>query len=124
MEVIRALVALVQMEPRVQEVMQRVLSDCAKLTSIASRETFKEADFMRTVRAVAGDQGVLVCRSLLDGTDAAQETERALHSIVTSGRCLVCKSSTFEDDCPSDGVLLCDGCNAGAAGHTQSIGSA
>jgi PHD-finger len=65
------------------------------------------------VKVIAGEDGVTICRSLLDGIDDGGEAE--LQSRVTEGRCSVCMGSTFEDDLPEgDEVILCDGCNAEA----------
>lgn len=67
----------------------------------------------QVVKVIAGDEGVMSCRSLLDGIDDGGEAE--LQSRVTEGRCTVCMGSTFEDDLPEgDEVILCDGCNAEA----------
>lgn len=67
----------------------------------------------QVVKVIAGDEGVNICRSLLDGIDDGGEAE--LQSRVTEGRCSVCMGSTFEDDLPEgDEVILCDGCNAEA----------
>jgi hypothetical protein len=40
---------------------------------------------------------VLQCRSLLDGLDG-QASDAYLQQVVTDGRCVVCKHSTFEED--------------------------
>jgi hypothetical protein len=44
-----------------------------------------------------GDEGVQQCRSLLDGLDG-QASDAYLQQVVTEGRCVVCKHSTFEED--------------------------
>jgi hypothetical protein len=68
---------------------------------------------MNVVKAIAGEDGMAVCRSLLDGIDDDGEGE--LQSRVTEGRCSVCMGSTMEDDCEDDDdILLCDRCNAEA----------
>jgi PHD-finger len=86
---------------------------CQKLGTISAKSAFREADFMKVVKAIAGEDGVALCRSLLDGIDDDGEGE--LQSRVTEGRCTVCMGSTYEDDCEEgDDIILCDGCNAEA----------
>ena len=43
-----------------------------------------------------GDEGVLHCRSLLDGMEGRSETY--LQQMISEGRCVVCNTSTFEED--------------------------
>jgi NAD-dependent SIR2 family protein deacetylase len=65
------------------------------------------------VKEIAGEEGVTVCRSLLDGIEDDREAD--LHNRITEGRCTVCRGSTYEDDCAEDDeIILCDGCNAEA----------
>ena len=47
------------------------------------------------VKTIAGDEGVVTCRSLLDGND--DDVEADLQSRVTEGRCHVCMGSTYDD---------------------------
>lgn len=43
-----------------------------------------------------GDEGVLQCRSLLDGMEGRSDSY--LQQIISEGRCVVCNHSTFEED--------------------------
>ena len=91
------------------EVLENMYAECQKLSKINEKNSFREADFMAIVRSIAGDGGVNLCRSLLDGIE---NDDLDLHpSKIMAGRCLVCRSSTYEEDCADDKVILCDGCN-------------
>jgi hypothetical protein len=81
------------------------------------------------VKEVCGEEGVSLCRCLLDGSGGEYMQN------ITEGRCVVCNGSTFEDDMQAQAaqlergqvdlgaeevkesmeveVILCDGCNAG-----------
>jgi hypothetical protein len=48
------------------------------------------------VQDLLGDEGVLQCRSLLDGMEGGSDTY--LQQIISEGRCVVCNHSTFEED--------------------------
>lgn len=46
-----------------------------------------------------GEEGVVQCRSLLDGMDGQGEGSSSyLQHIISEGRCVVCNHSTFEED--------------------------
>lgn len=46
-----------------------------------------------------GEEGVVQCRSLLDGLDGQGEGGSSyLQHIISEGRCVVCNHSTFEED--------------------------
>lgn len=63
----------------------KVNSDCQKLWTISSKSSFREADFMKVVKEIAGEEGMTLCRSLLDGIE--DDGDRDLQGRVTEGRC-------------------------------------
>ena len=63
----------------------KVNSDCQKLWTISSKSSFREADFMKVVKEIAGEEGMTLCRSLLDGIE--DDGDRDLRGRVTEGRC-------------------------------------
>ena len=115
--VLHALCELLKTSSKSQEYLQNQYQECVRLLSSSAMDSFREADFVDRVRSIAGDEGVSVCRSLLDGVSAAEQEGDMINRVI-EGRCTVCKSSTFEE--PTDGpsvmgqVVLCDGCNAEA----------
>jgi hypothetical protein len=112
-------------------IIERLFSDCQKLAKICEKQTFREADFIDTVRAVAGDDAATLCRSLLDGIVIENPEDGICQRAVVEGRCIICHRSTYLEDLQQasmdvDGenaddeepeteqVILCDGCNAEA----------
>lgn len=94
------------------EYLHEMYSECLKLSKMSLREQFHEADFLDQVMRISGGEGVVLARSLLEDNDRAIIEEETIKQSVIEGRCLVCKESTFEEDCDGKQVLLCDGCNA------------
>jgi hypothetical protein len=96
------------------EYLHEMYSECLKLSKMSLREQFHEGDFLDQVMRISGGDGVVLARSLLEDNDllAILEREEAMKQNVIEGRCLVCKESTYEEDCDGKQVLLCDGCNA------------
>lgn len=95
------------------EVFSKVNAECLKLCNIASNSNFREAEFMLSVKEISGDEGMTVCRALLDGIEDSDDQE--LQNKITEGRCTICIKSTYEVDCDEDEhVIMCDGCNAEA----------
>ena len=92
--------------------LNEIYSECLKLSKMSLREPFHEADFMDQVMKISGTEGVILARSLLEGNDPTIIGEDTMKQIVIEGRCLICKESTFDDDCDGKSVLLCDGCNS------------
>jgi hypothetical protein len=94
-----------------QEYVNSVWLNCEKLSSLCTRTNFREADFIECVELIAGQQGVSVCRAMFDGI---QDDEYGKQNKLIVGRCVLCRRSTFDEDCNDEDVLLCDGCNAEA----------
>jgi hypothetical protein len=93
----------------------KVNTECQKLWTISAKTPFREAVFLKVVKEIAGDEGMAVCRSLLEGIEDDGAGYADLQSRVTEGRCTVCMGSTYEEDCEDgDDIILCDGCNAEA----------
>lgn len=92
--------------------LHKIYSECITLSKMSFREPFHEGDFMNQVMKISGAEGVIVARALLEGNDLALIEEETIKHSVIEGRCIICKESTFEDDCDGKRVLLCDGCNA------------
>lgn len=106
--------------------LHRINTDCDKLVKLCDRSNFREADFMSLVKELCGDSGVAYCRNLLDGVGNVDESSNN-PSFVTEGRCILCNTSTYEEDMQenpdesiSKDILLCDGCNAEA--HLRCLG--
>jgi hypothetical protein len=90
----------------------RIRTECAKLRRLGQQKSVREWELVETARAAAGEEGALLCRRLLDGFEADGTPEL---SIRLEGLCLVCKRSTYEEDCDDEEeVLCCDGCNGEA----------
>eukprot|EP01038_Epipyxis_sp_PR26KG_P012853 gene12853-17228_t len=96
----------------------KIRTDCEKLIKICERDAYREADVISIVRTICGDNGVDLCRSLLDGSDS-----KSSFSHIMEGRCILCNGSTYEEDLRNQAivegneeseekVILCDGCQA------------
>eukprot|EP01041_Mallomonas_annulata_P004666 gene4666-9256_t len=119
--VLRGLCELLKTHSSSQDYLARVSQECQKLTSTASLNSFREADFMDRVRRIAGDEGVALCRSMMgggsgsgSGAGGTDGDENDMIMRVIEGRCTVCKKSTYNEDCIGISVILCDGCNSEA----------
>lgn len=108
-KVIAALCKNLLTEPLAVEYLQNLSLDCEKLIKLTSKSSFREADFMKTVQDIVGEDGVALARSYLDGIHDNPELD--LNRIIV-GRCVLCKGSTYEDDSSDVEIILCDGCNA------------
>jgi hypothetical protein len=134
--VLMALFEVMQSTPKALEHLKRIHDDCAGIMRMCAKASFREADFMTSVRDLGGEDAMKCCRVLLDGLDSEPTTEPYLQSFLTEGRCLVCNTSTYEEDedeDPENGdanatttsenpVILCDGCNAEV--HLKCLGLA
>lgn len=115
--VLGALCRVLRVSDKSLEVMSKIYTDCEKLMRIGNKPNFREADFMEMVKELSGEEGVTLCRSLLDGIDSS---ESYLQNIISEGRCVVCNGSTLEEDMAANAeeegevedIILCDGCNA------------
>ena len=118
--VLSGLCTLLRSDGDIAAVIEHLYSECERLIKISSKPNFREADFISLVREICGEEGVSICRGLLDGisVDAQGQLESALYlqNMITEGRCVICNGSTFEEesDEAGDQILLCDGCNAEA----------
>eukprot|EP01035_Chromulina_nebulosa_P019311 gene19311-25173_t len=118
--VLLALFKVLQSNSKANEYLQSIHSNCEKLMKVSSKSTFREADFMKTVKLLCGEEGVAICRSYLDGISDNSE----LYQRIIEGRCIICKGTTFESDGndendengeeKEDEIILCDGCDAEA----------
>jgi hypothetical protein len=133
--VLSALFEVMQSTPKAVNRLKRIHDDCANIMRMCAKTSFREADFMTSVRDLSGEEAMKCCRILLDGLDSGNTTEPYLQSFLTEGRCMVCNTSTYEEDededqengdtnatPPENPVILCDGCNAEA--HLNCLGLA
>ena len=123
---LRGLCELVRLNPDAHEYMNNLHHECEKLVKMSSPHAGSsnipaEAAFIAQCRAVAGDDAVLLFRKIMDGMNVGQrsgqvegEGDEYVQRIVASGKCYVCKGSTFIEDVSDDLILLCDGCNVEA----------
>lgn len=96
-KVLLGLCDLVLQLPSSSARIESIHKDCDRLKKLCGNfGSFKEADFMRTVKNVAGAEGVALCRSMLEDLGDAGDSEHLLQSKVFEGRCFICKSSTYE----------------------------
>jgi hypothetical protein len=119
-KIISALLLILQTFPKATESLKRLHDECSNLLKMCSRTTFREADFISSVRDLCGEDGVNYCRALLDGIGDGS-TENYGH-FLKEGRCIICNTSTYEEDddvgksndvsSSENAVILCDGCNA------------
>ena len=119
LQVLSTLCLILRSDSQSVDYLNKIKVDAEKILRISNKSTFREADFISTVKDLCGEEGVALCRSLLDGIDVnSGESNAYLHSLITEGRCVVCNGSTFFDEMEvgedevEDQVILCDGCNA------------
>jgi len=118
LSVLGGLCLLLRSDQNIMDVIDLMYTDCENLVKISSKPNFREADFMTLVRQLCGEDGVNLCRGLLDGitvdSQNQQDSSAYLQNMITEGRCVVCNGSTFEEESeePGEQILLCDGCNA------------
>jgi hypothetical protein len=127
---LRGLCELIRLNPDAHECMSAIHHECSKLAKMSSQAPGStnmpvEAAFVAQCRAVAGEEAVQLYRRSMDGLykdkfgasgDYSEVADDDLYAqnVVITGRCALCKGSTFSEDCPDDQVLLCDGCNVEA----------
>ena len=83
--VLTGLCEVLKSSPGAAEMFLKVNSECQKLWNISSKSSFREADFMKVVKEIAGEEGMTLCRSLLDGIE--DDGDNDLQGRVTEGRC-------------------------------------
>jgi len=90
------------------EVVREKIKVYEKLTTEANRPQFKDSDFARRAKEVAGEEGVALSRLLLDGI----EYDRSTDVQVFADRCVMCRGSTLSIDVDPEKVLCCETCDA------------
>lgn len=120
-QVMSALLNVLQSAPKASDYVKKLHDDCGNILRMCAKTTFREADFMTSVRDLSGDDAVKCCRGLLDGIESTGGQDSYLQSFLTEGRCLICNGSTYEEDENEEDrqqsnvtVILCDGCNCEA----------
>ena len=84
--VLGGLCEVLKTSQQASEHISKAHNECQKLLTITAKQRFREADFMKVVQGLAGDEGVSVCRALLDGIDDQDALEaQELQSRVTVG---------------------------------------
>eukprot|EP00981_Chlorochromonas_danica_P010092 scaffold3044_cov176-Ochromonas_danica.AAC.10 len=109
--------------------LNKLYHHCEKLLEHCNKTQFREADFISIVRKIAGDEGVIQCRNMLDGisrraattSSTLQQQEREeegfLQALIREGRCIICNAFTFEDDNNNNGND--DNAAGGASGENN-----
>jgi hypothetical protein len=123
--VLRGLCELLRLNPTANGYATALHHECKKLARIAGQPVGEgslaiEGSFLALCRTIAGDEAIPLVKRRLDGIEGSGSEswleEQFQNNAIMAGRCLICKGSTFEEDCttPDMLVLLCDGCNVEA----------
>jgi hypothetical protein len=112
--VLTALATVFRSSDKSLEYASQLSADCDRLLKLSAKPNFREGDFITAVKDLCGEEGVVLCRALLDGgnssaagasgaggggvSNGGEGGEEYLQTMITEGRCVICNGSTFEED--------------------------